>query len=158
MKKLNDLLSTILVLLGVLTFINIAIMYWVPIVLPLSSFTAVRLVVVAFIEKTYWLVLVSVLICLLIFAVAFSIKRAYIVFPLLLSGYLLWDLTTLIPLLIEGIRVRYYIGRYSLYIFIDSFLLLYLFIYSWTSLKERLRDTSTGDGLRGEDTGDGSVC
>lgn len=102
------LLTCLLGLMSITTLINIILMYWIPIILPFSSFVAARIVVLAFIEKEHWLILFSLLICVLLFLSACSISRKQILLPGLSLAYLVYDFLTLLFLMLDGIHDGYW--------------------------------------------------
>ena len=80
-KLSKKILFVLLLTVSIVTFINVLVMYWLPIRIPISSFSAVRLTAVAFIEKRYYLILFSILICVLLLLSALSVRRQYVVLP-----------------------------------------------------------------------------
>ena len=83
LKYSQKCLTVLLTIVSVVTFVNLLIMYWIPIIIPLSSFSAVRFLFVAFIEKRYYLVLICVGICVLLFLSAISVRRQRVLLPVL---------------------------------------------------------------------------
>lgn len=91
LKYSTKCLTILLTIVSAVSLINVFVLYWFPINIPLSSFSAVRLTVVAFIEKRYYLILVSVLVCVLLFLSTLSVRRQHIILPGLSLLYLIYD-------------------------------------------------------------------
>lgn len=109
MKNISiKLLIGFLGLVSITTLFNSIIIYWIPIIIPVSSLTAVRLVFLAFIEKKYWLLIFSFLICLLLFLTAVSVYRRHILLPTFSLIYLLYDLFRIFVLLVNGLGDGYW--------------------------------------------------
>ena len=109
MKNINiRLLIGFLGLVSIITLFNSIIIYWIPIIIPISSLTAVRLVFLAFIEKNYWLLLISFLICLLLLITAVSVYRQHILLPTLSLIYLIYDLVRVFALLVNSLGDGYW--------------------------------------------------
>ena len=109
MKKINiRLLIISIVLVSITTLFNSIILYWMPIVIPISSFSAIRIVFFAFIGKKYWLLLFSFLICLLLLLTAVSIYKRHVLLPIFLLIYLIYDFITVLLLLIDGLGDGYW--------------------------------------------------
>ena len=61
LKYSTKCLTVLLTIVSTVSLINVFVMYWLPIRIPISSFSAVRLAVVAFMEERYYLILFSIL-------------------------------------------------------------------------------------------------
>ena len=130
MKAAKYWLQNLLRIISVVTLINIIIMYWFPFMIPFSSFVAIRLVVLAFIEKTYRLLLIALLICILLFLTTFSIRRQHIFLPALSLGYLVYDFFIVLSLMTKGMND----GAWKTYIIQAVFLvtlIVLLGMYCW---------------------------
>lgn len=130
-------LQVLLTILSVVTFVNILVIYWIPINIPLSSFSAVRTMFVAFAEKRYHLILASVLICVLLFLSTISVHRQRSLLPVLSLLYLIYDFVIVVSLLIDGIGD----GCWRTYIIQTIFsitLIVLLCIYCWNCLRNNL--------------------
>ena len=77
-------------------------------IIPVSSFAAVRLTAVAFIEKKYYLISVSILICALLFSASLSVRRKHIILPCLSLLYLLYDFVVVLSLIVDGLVDGYW--------------------------------------------------
>ena len=97
-KYSTKCLTILLTIVSTVSLINVFVMYWFPINIPLSSFSAVRLTFVAFIEKRYYLILVSALICVLLFLSTLSVRRQHIILPGLSLLYLTYDFIIVLSL------------------------------------------------------------
>lgn len=95
---LEQSLSLALKGVAAITLVNVAIMYWLPMQLPLSSFSAIRLMFLAYGNGQYHLIPVSVLICVLLFAGGMAVQKRRIWFPVLSVFYFLYELIELLLL------------------------------------------------------------
>lgn len=139
MLKYNQKCLTILLkVISIATFVNLSVVYWLPITFPISSFSAVRIVVIAFIDKQYQLIPMGVLICVFLFLTPFSIRRKNILLPVLTIIYLIFDFIIVLSLIIDGL----YDGYWRMYI-IQALLPIALIVLLCINLSHR-----TGDGLR----------
>ena len=107
-KYSSKFLTILLAIVSTVSLINVFVMYWFPINIPISSFSAVRLTVVAIIEKRYYLILFSISICVLLFLSTLSVRRQRIVFPSLSLLYLLYDFAVVMSLLVDGLDDGYW--------------------------------------------------
>ena len=142
-------LTVLLTIVPIVTFVNVLVMYWIPINIPLSSFSAVRTMFVAFIEERYYLILVSVSICVLLFLSTISIRRQHSFLPVLSLMYLIYDFIIVLSLLIDGLGDSYW-RTYIIQAIISITLIVLLCIYCWACLRK-----GQGDDFRGDSTGDG---
>lgn len=108
LKYTTKCLQTLLTIVSIVTFVNVLVMFWIPILIPLSSFSAVRTMFVAFMEKRYYLIPVSVLICVLLFLSTISIRRQHILLPALSFLYLIYDFIIVLSLLMDGLGDGYW--------------------------------------------------
>lgn len=96
LSGLEQSASLALKVVAVITLVNVAALYWFPTQFPLSSFSAVKLMFLAYGNAQYIWILVSVLICALLFAGGMAISKKRIVFPVLSFFYLLYDFIELL--------------------------------------------------------------
>ena len=137
MKNVNiRLLISFLSLISVITLFNNIIIYWAPVIIPFSSFAAVRLVFLAFVEKYYWLILLSLLICVLLFLTAVSVCRGHILLPIFSLMYLIYDLVIVVSLLIEGLGDGYW-KMYIIQTVVTAIIIVLLCIYCWTYFQKK---------------------
>lgn len=158
MKNINiGLLIGFIGLVSITTFLNSIIIYWIPIIIPISSLTAVRLVFLAFIEKKYWLLLFSFLICLLLFLTTVSVYRRHILLPILSLIYLIYDLVRVCVLLVNGLDDGYW-KTYIIQTLVTLALIVLLCIYCLNYLRYIKQNKKTGDGSMSlKKTVDGSM-
>lgn len=139
-----------LALVSIITLFNVIIVYWFPVIIPFSSFVVIRLMFLAFIEKTYWFILLSLLICALLFLTALSVHRRHILLPILSLMYLIYDFVTVLSLLIGRIDDYGYWKTYIVPIIVPIILIVLLCIYLWLCLRKKCKqneDTNkTSDG------------
>ena len=108
----NKLLAILWTTVAIATSINIQLMYWIPTNIPLSSFSAVRMSFIAFIEKRYYLIIVGLLVGLLLLLTTFAIRKQQVFLPVLSLIYLIYDFIKVLALLING----FYDGYWIMYI------------------------------------------
>ena len=131
LKKSQKWLIVLLTSISVTTFVNILLMPWIPIDIPISSFSAVRTMFVAIAERRYHLALVSILVCVLLFLSTVSVRRQHILLPILSILFLICDSIMLLILFIDGLGVGYwktYIIRIT--VSITVIVLLYAYLYN----------------------------
>lgn len=139
MKNVNiRLLMGLLSLVSIITLFNSIIIYWVPVIIPFSSFAAVRLVFLAFIEKYNWLIFLSLLICILLFLTAVSVYRRHILLPILTLMYLIYDLIIVLSLLIDGIGDGYW-RMYIIQAVVTATIIVLLCTYCWTYFRKKYK-------------------
>lgn len=137
LKYSQKSLTVLLTIVSVVTFVNMLAMYWVPINIPLSSFSAVRTMFVAFVEKRYYLILICVLICVLLFLSSISVRRQHSLLPVLSLLYLIYDFIIVLSLFIDGIGDGYW-RTYIIQIIVSITLIVLLSIYCWNCLRDTL--------------------
>lgn len=138
-KYSTKCLTLLLAIVSAVSLINVFAMYWLPINFPISSFSAVRLTVVAFIEKRYYLFLFSILICVLLFLSALSVRRQYIILPSLSLLYLLYDFIIVMSLFVDGLDDGYW-KTYTIQILILIALIVLLCVYCLNYLRYNLHN------------------
>ncbi len=136
-KYSTKYLTILLASVSVISLINVFVMYWFPINIPISSFSAVRFTVIAFTEKRYYLILFSILICVLLFLSTISVRRQRIILPGLSLIYLIYDFAIVLPLFIDGLDDGYW-RSYIIRIIVSIVLVVLLCIYCWIGLRNYL--------------------
>ena len=134
-------LTILLTIVSAVSIINVFVMYWFPINIPFSSFSAVRLTFVALVEKRYYLILISALICILLFLSAVSVRRRYFLTPFLSLIYLTYDLARILTLLVDGFGDGY--GKPYI---IQTMILVTLIVLLCIYCSDYFRYSRTGDG------------
>ena len=137
-KLSKKILFVLLLTVSIVTFINVLVMYWLPIRIPISSFSAVRLTAVAFIEKRYYLILFSILICVLLLLSALSVRRQYVVLPSLSLLYMIYDFIVVMSLFVNGLDDGYW-KTYIIQMTVSIALIVLLCIYCFTCLRARYK-------------------
>ncbi len=148
LKYSKKCLTILLTIVSVSSLINVFVMYWFPINIPFSSFSAVRLTFIAFIEKRYYLIMVSILICVLLFLSAFFVRRQHIILPSLSLLYLIYDFAIVFSLFVDGLEDGYW-RTYVVWLIVAIVLIVLLCIYCWNGLRNYLhyqKKHKTGDG------------
>ena len=138
-KYSTKCLTILLTIVSTVSLINVFVMYWFPIKFPLCSFSAVRLTVVAFIEKRYYLILISALICVLLFLSTLSVRRQHIILPSLSLLYLIYDFIIVFSLFIDGLDDGYW-TMYIVHTVISLILIVSLCVYCWSYLQKNLHN------------------
>ena len=124
----KKLLAILLTTVAIATSINILLMYWIPTNIPLSSFSAVRMSFIAFIEKRYYLIIVGLLVGLLLLLTTFAIRKQQVFLPVLSLIYLIYDFIKVLALLINGFYDGYWI-MYIVQTIVTAVLIVLLFTY-----------------------------
>lgn len=137
MRNEHKLLIVLLEVVTVVTFINALVMYWLPVIIPISSFSAIRIMFVALIEKRYYLTLVSILICALLFLSTISVRRQHFLLPVLSLMYLMYDFVIVFSLLVDGLGDGYW-RTYIIQTIVSIALIVLLCIYCWNGLRNYL--------------------
>ena len=136
MKRCRTCLIVLLSLVSVASLLNLLVMPWFPHLFPLSAFSAVRLMFLAFIEKRYWLIPVSILICVLLFLSALSVRKHRILLPALSLLYVTYDFVFVLRLLIGALGDGYW-KTYIVQTIVPLTLIVLLCIHSWDCLRPR---------------------
>ena len=139
LKYSTKCLTILLTIVSAVSLINVFVMYWFPINIPLCSFSAVRLTVVAFIEKRYYLILVSVLVCVLLFLSTLSVRRQHIILPSLSLLYLIYDFIIVLSLFIDGLDDGYW-RTYIIRTIVAIALIVLLCVYCLNYLRYNLHN------------------
>ena len=137
LKYSTKCLTVLLAIVSSVSLINVFVMYWLPIQIPFSSFSAVRLTAVAFMEKRYHLIFFSILICVLLLLSALSVRRQHVVLPSLSIIYLIYDFIVVMALLVDGLDDGYW-KTYIVSILVSIALIALLCIYCWNGLQNHL--------------------
>lgn len=138
-KYSTKYLTILLTIVSTVSLINVFVMYWFPINIPLSSFSAVRLTFVAFIEKRYYLILVSALIGVLLFLSTISVRRQHIILPGLSLMYLIYDFIIVLSLFINGLDDGYW-RTYIIRTIVSIALIVLLCVYCLNYLRNNLHN------------------
>ena len=136
LKYGTKVLIVLLTIVSTVSIINVIMMYWIPINIPLNSFSVMRLTFVALIEKKYYLIIVSMLISVLLYLTTVAIRKQKILLPVLSLLYLLYDFVIVVLLFIDGLNDGYW-GTYIIQTIILSTLILLLARYCWLYLKDK---------------------
>ncbi len=128
--------SIILWLVSLCSFINILSMFWVPIILPFSSYSIVRIAFVAFIEERYYLLVIGLVVCLLLLLTAISINKNKIILPIISLLYLVCDLFIVLFLLFRGISDGYW-HMYIIQVAVTFILTIILSVYIVIKLRSK---------------------
>lgn len=92
LKNKKNQLVTLWAIFSISSLINVLILYWIPTLLPIGSYCSVYLAGISFIEKRYYLFVISLLICIVLLLTTFSIKKDRLFLPILSLVYILFDL------------------------------------------------------------------
>lgn len=123
-------------LVSIITLFNVIIGYWFPVIIPFSSFVAIRLMFLAYIEKAYWLILLSLLICVLLFLTAVSVHRRHILLPILSLVYLVFDFIIVLSVAMDSLQYGYW-KTYIVQAVVPVTLIVLLCVYCWTYLRKK---------------------
>ena len=90
--SVHKILRWTLLLSGVASAVNLLVLYFFPMSIPLANFSIVKLAFIGMVERKYSYILISVLLILVILSGAVSIKRNGVLFPCLNLMLFLGDL------------------------------------------------------------------
>lgn len=125
--KICKFTSIMMLGLSIITYINIAFIYFLPYFIPISSFTSIRLTSLAFIDKRYYLIAISILLNSINFISAFEIQKKHVFFPILSIVYNIFDLGYVLYLFMYDIvKNQFIIWSYIPSIIIYSTVILLL--------------------------------
>ena len=134
-----------LLIISSISFINILILYWFPIQIPLSSYLATNIMTTSYFLKAYYLMPIGFVICTLMLFSALSFLREKIILPVILFVYLLCDLFFLTYSFFDTwFNDKYFIMVQAVQIIINITIVAFLSLY-FIILAQR-------------QSGDGSVC
>lgn len=108
MKYISKSLVALLTVVSLTTFVNVLVMYWIPIDMQLTSFFVIRNTFVAFMEKQYYLLSLSFLICAMLFLSIFSVRKKHLVLPTLSLLYLTFDAIFVLWLMFNNLKYNYW--------------------------------------------------
>ena len=148
MKKIRTrLLIGLIFFISTITLLNIIVIYWIPIIIPFSSFTVIKLVALGLIEKAYWLIIIAFFICILMYIVIRAISKKQTFHLLIFSIYLLCDIVVLCPLLWESILTKHGFGwMYLIGLLLDFVVFILISIEIKTIRKDKTRTETQRDG------------
>lgn len=133
MLKNQKYFLPLLKIVSVVSFANVVVVWWLPYVLPLSSFTIVQSARLAFITGNHGAAAISLLLCVLLYWTTVSVRKQHILWPLLSFLYLLYDCVHLFRLLSDGRSNGYWLG-YGIEMVLSVALLVPLGKYCWNCL------------------------
>lgn len=137
LNKNNTTLKIILAVCSLTSLINILMMYWLPIIIPTTSFLALRIAFVSFAEKRYYLLVISVLICVGLFITIFSINKHRIFLPILTLIYIFGELSIVFFLFVDGLGDGYWITYVmQLVVLVTLIVLLYKYCHRCLFLRK----------------------
>lgn len=129
MKKINNLLlSGVLGLVSAATLINTLTMFWIAYMFPISSFTAVRMVTLAFVIDDYALIIFTLLVCAILALTIISVFKEQKLLPILSLGYTVCDFFVVLNLVIQRLGDGYW-TTYVVYAIVDIVLIVLLCVY-----------------------------
>ena len=147
LKNTKSFLLFSLLIISSISFVNIAILYWYPMEIPLSSHLAVNLMRIAYFFKAYYFIPICFAICALIFFSALSFLKEKIIMPVILLIYLLCDLFFLTYSFFDAwFNDEYFIAMQAIQIVISITIITFVFIY--LILLRKVNQGETGDGSR----------
>ena len=126
-------LQVLLIIISIVTLLNILAIDWITMILPISSFSAMQLLVISVFEGHLILVPVTFLIVVLLLLSAISIRRNKIILPLLALLYHIYDLVAIgnTALIRWNYGVEYFFVSFFFHILTSSTVLALLFVYCW---------------------------
>ena len=142
-RTIERCLIIFLCISGTVSFINVIILYWAPNFIPFSLFSAVRIVFLAYFVKFYWLVLLPLLICIMLYVSALAVYRQKLLFPLCSLCYYIYDFAVLLSLVNKHLHDDYW-KTYMIHFPLTLILIVMLSIYCCLTLIDKSTKTSDG--------------
>ena len=128
-------------IISTISFVNISVLYWIPIQIPLSSYSAVSLMMISLFLKNYYLIPISFGICLFMFVASLSFLRERLVIPIILFVFLLFDFFLLaISFFDAWFNDANFIVIQAIQVIISSLVVIFTCVYCCL-----LRKTNQGD-------------
>ena len=125
-------------IISFVSFVNIAILYWFPMYIPLSSHLAVALATTSYFLKCYYLIPISLLICSLIFFAAMAVLKNQIILPIVLFVYMMFDMMFLVRSFFDAwLNDNYFIVMQAIQIFIYTIVVIFMCFYFVSLWKAR---------------------
>lgn len=121
-------------IISIVTALNCAVFYLLPITFPFSAYSAVRFMRYAYLSRSFWFALLSILICALLFLAALSVRKQTTVFPIIALIYFLSDFIILYFPLVDGLQNGLWI-MYILPTVVTIFMIVQLCFYCWNQRK-----------------------
>ena len=129
-------------IIAIISSINIVLLYWYPFQISLSSYLATSLMFIAYAFKLYYLVPISLLICIGMFFAALSFQKEQTLLPIGLFVYLHCDLF----LLVCNVGITWLVDKHFLKIqatqLFISFSVIILMYFYFALLKRHKRQTN----------------
>lgn len=88
---------------GAISTVNLLILYFFPMLIPLANFSIIKLTFIAIVERKYSYIVIGILLILLILSGSASIKRNGVLLPCLNLVLFLWDLISVGTLFITDL-------------------------------------------------------
>ena len=119
-----------LMIISSITLINIAVLYWFPLQIPLSSYLAVNLMRTSYFLKAYYLIPIVFSLCIVMFFSALSFLKNRILLPVFSFIYLLCDLILLGCSFFDSwFNNEYFIPMQAITITINITVIVFMCIY-----------------------------
>lgn len=84
-----------MMIISSISLINIIVLFWFPVQIPLSSYSVTGLAFTAYFLKAYYLLPICFAICIVMFVAAFSFLKEHVFLPVVSSLYFLCDFLVL---------------------------------------------------------------
>lgn len=101
--NVHKILRWTLLVSGAISTVNLLILYFFPMLIPLANFSIIKLTFIAIVERKYSYVVIGILLILLILSGSASIKRNGVLLPCLDLVLFLWDLISVGTLFITDL-------------------------------------------------------
>ena len=115
---------------AVVSFVNLFVLHIYPVFLPFSSFSIIRNLFIGFTTDSDYRMVISMLLCALLFWTPAAISKQKILLPLLSFLYLIFDILILFMILVNGQNKGYWL-LYILEMLLSAALLVPLGKYCW---------------------------
>ena len=141
-KRFRVFLQVVMMVVASITLFNIAHMFWYPVRIPLSLGPVLRVFFAGVVEQQYYLIPLSVLICILLFVSGIFVRKGKIVIPMLALTYMTYDVTVVLVLMItSAIESGYnYWRNYLVDLTVSLGVFVLLLIYCVKRIKARCQN------------------
>lgn len=113
----------LLMFYATITLVNSVLFYWFPCMLPMSNFSVLKIMFIAYANRKYALILIPFAIDSIFFLSALHLKKEKKLFPIVTVVILIIDLISILYIALQGeISTNYFVLWYLPFILIDVFI------------------------------------
>lgn len=128
--KIKKILRYSLFCVSIMTFINIAILYWIPILnFPLSFLGIIRIMAICLVYKKYSLIFLVYIISILLILSAYLMNRDKLLFLIIPLVYIIYDLILVLWIIFGNIQSDIFVLTNLFRLMVDLYFALLYFLY-----------------------------